>query len=468
MSPNARIPDELETAAGRGRGVKRSNGSLRVAVIAASVDFDSGRMGGAEKQAYYMLRALREAGVDVRIYSLDPHEAHQESVRRMGVELRNFGRLPGVPLRLLILLADLARFRPHVMQSVHAYTNVYSAIAGRALGAISVGGLRSDWNSCLRDNGRISRLLLSWPDAVAVNSHAAIREVTRSRTLDPSRLHLLSNVIDMQSFGEPAAGSGPGGAGECTCICVTRLLPLKRVDVFLRSLAAARAVEPGLRGMVVGSGPEAVKLQELGGRLGIPPEAVRFLGPRGDVADLLRQAEMFVFCSESEGSPNVILEAMTAGLPVITTPAGDAGEMVESAGAGVVVPFGDVNAVANAMVQLARSSALRRELGRAGRHYIAQHCDASHLAKRLLKIYATVARTTSRARGKAFLQCIAQCSETVQQAASCEPTALRCATPVTAMTPRLPGQTRQADCTNGEAVRGYEAPRERRFVAAQK
>jgi glycosyltransferase involved in cell wall biosynthesis len=412
MSPKARITDELEPGTGRGHGVERSTGRLRVAVIAASLDFDSGRMGGAEKQAYYMLRALREAGIDVRIYSLDPHEAHQEAVRRMGVELMHFGRLPGLPLRLMNLLAKLRRFRPHVVQSVHAYTNIYSAIAGRALGAVSVGGLRSDWQSCRRDNGRISRFLLTWPDAIAVNSHAGIQEILRARTLDPNRLHLLSNVIDMEGFEEPTA-DWRQGSRDCTCICVTRLLPLKRVDIFLRGLAAARAREPGLRGMVVGFGPEDGNLQQLARDLALPGDAIRFLGRRVDVADLLRQAAIFAFCSESEGTPNVILEAMAAGLPVITTPAGDAAELVESAGAGVVVPFGDLNAVADAMVQLVRSSALRRQLGAAGRRYIARRHGASQLGEQLLEIYATVARTT--ARGHGVLECIAQCSEAVER-----------------------------------------------------
>jgi glycosyltransferase involved in cell wall biosynthesis len=389
---------------------------LRVALIAACLGNKGGYLGGAERQVYYMARALADAGVEVRIYSLLDGAAFGDALRVMRVECRHFGFLPGLPLRLLVLLAGLGRFRPHIIQSMHSYTNVYSAVAGRLLGVPSIGGLRSDFQSCLRDNGRFARLLLTLPDAVAVNSRTAIEQVTEAGLVDPSRLHLLSNVIEMGVFGGPLPPAVRANRGECACICVTRLFPLKRVDVFLRALAAARAAEPGLRGMVVGFGPETGRLQRLAAALGLLPDAVRFLGPREDIADLLRQAAMFVFCSESEGTPNVILEAMAAGLPVITTPAGDAADVVEPAGAGYIVPFGDVDAVAGAMIRLARSPELRCRSGTAGRSYIARHRDAATLAGRLFKLYADVARASWRGCRADLLQLLAQYSG-VQQVA---------------------------------------------------
>jgi glycosyltransferase involved in cell wall biosynthesis len=362
-------------------------------------------MGGAERQLHYIVRALAEVGVDVRVYSLEGEAASAGSFGLTGVECRNFGWLPGPPLRLLLLLAGLCRFRPHVIQSMHSYTNLYSAIAGKLLGVISIGGLRSDLETCARDNGRFTRLLLNWPDAVAVNSRAAIEQVTGAGLADPSRLHLLSNVIALEAFPEALPGASAAG-GECVSICVTRLFPRKRVDVFLRALALARAEEPGLRGVVVGFGPEESHLRQLAAELGVA-SAVQFLGAREDIGSLLRQAAMFVFCSESEGTPNVILEAMAAGLPVITTPAGDVADVVTPAGAGYIVPFGNVDAVASAMLHLARFPKVRSELGAAGRTYISRNRDASKLAERLLGLYTEVARSTSRGRAN-LLKHIAQ------------------------------------------------------------
>jgi glycosyltransferase involved in cell wall biosynthesis len=352
-------------------------------------------LAGAEKQAFYMSRALAEAGVVVRVLNLGRREAYEDALHELNVESRSFGWLPGLPFRLSLLLAGLRGLNPHIIQSVHAYTNVYSAIAARLLGAVSIGGLRSDFRACLADNGAFSRWLLTLPDAIAVNSRRALEDVQKSRLLDPSRLHYLPNAIDLASFPERREAAASNGQ-ECTCICVSRLFPSKRVDVFVRALAIARSGQPALRGTIVGYGPETARLRLLAAELHLLPDALDFLGFRDDVASLLQQSSVFVFCSESEGTPNVILEAMSASLPVITTPAGDAADIVEPARAGYVVPFGDIRAVAEAMTRLAASPVLRARLGKSGHDYVVRHRASSQLARRLLELYAGVARSRSR------------------------------------------------------------------------
>jgi glycosyltransferase involved in cell wall biosynthesis len=371
---------------------------LRVAIVTAGLEF-----AGAEKQTFYMARALAEAGVRVRVYHITNGGQYHDALRSLQIESTWLGRWPSPVFRLPFLLASLRSFRPHVIQSIHAYTNLYSSIAGRVLRAVSVGGLRGDLKACFADNGRFSRYLLTWPDAIAVNSRRAIEQIKQARLVDQSRLHFLPNVIDLDGYQECAGTSRQADGAECTCISVGRLLPAKRVDVFVRALAAARSTEPGLRGAVVGDGPETARLQKLAAELGLLPGALDFLGLREDIAAVLQQAAMFVFCSESEGTPNVILEAMAASLPVITTPAGDAADVVNPAGAGYVVPFGDVKETADAMVRLARSPDLRSKLGQAGREYVARHRATSELGERLVRMYADVARTSARGRrGNSF------------------------------------------------------------------
>lgn len=392
---------------------------LRVALIAGCLGDKGGFMGGAERQAYYMIRALTNAGVQVRMYMVEfRNTAYAEALSQMGVESCYFGWMPGLPLRLLLLLKHLRQFRPHVVQSLHNFTNAYSALAGRALGVASIGGLRSDLQSCLRDNGRFGKLLLTGPDAIAANSRAAAIDLINSGIVNAKCVHVLPNVIDTEGFPEPAAISAED-ANDCLCICVSRLLPLKRIDVFLRALELARRSEPRLRGVVVGFGPEAPRLEQLAAELKLLPDVVQFTGPREDIADLLGQSAMFVFCSESEGSPNVVLEAMAAGLPVITTPAGDAAELIRASQGGMVVKFRDVSAIAESMVQLARSPETRIRFGKAGRNYIARNCSVSTLATRLFEIYSEVARTSLRNRGDLLNRVTRYSRQIKEEAQSC-------------------------------------------------
>ena len=357
---------------------------LRVAIVTASLG-----LAGAEKQAFYIAKSLAEAGIAVRVYNLSRGGEYEEALREMHVESRCFGWAPSFPLRLALLVSSLRSFRPNIIQSVHAYTNAYSALAGRILGAVSVGGLRSDLTSCLAENGRFARRLLTLPDGIAVNSKSAVEELRNAGLVDLKRVHFLPNAIDLETYPVSTARG-------CKAIFVSRLLPSKRPDMFVRALAQARMKAPELTGVVVGYGREEERVRKLAEELGLLPSAVTFLGFRDDIASLLQQASMFVFCSESEGTPNVVLEAMAASLPVITTPAGDAAEIVEQAEAGFVVKFGDVEAAAEAMVQLARSPELRRKLGSAGRTFVARTRASSELAGRLLTIYRDVARRSTR------------------------------------------------------------------------
>src|SRR5258708_6424421 len=232
--------------------IGRTKERFRVAIVTASL----GRA-GAEKQAFYIVRALAEAGVEVRVYNLSRGGEYEDALRRLHVEMKWIGWLPAPPLRALLLVSALRKFRPHIIQSVHAYTNAYSAIAVRVLSAVSVGGLRSDLSACLADSGRFARYLLTWPDAIAVNSRRAIEQVKQKVLLDPKRFHFLPNAIDLSRFPERAGTDDPQSDADCNCVCVGRLFPAKRVDMFLRALAAARSTEPGLRGTVVGNGPDA-------------------------------------------------------------------------------------------------------------------------------------------------------------------------------------------------------------------
>jgi glycosyltransferase involved in cell wall biosynthesis len=115
------------------------------------------------------------------------------------------------------------------------------------------------------------------------------------------------------------------------------------------------------------------------------------------VPALLARSAMLVLTSEYEGFPNVILEAMAARLPVITTPAGDAGVVVQHGQTGFVVKPDDTQGMAAVLVQLARSPATRTRLGDAGRKRVEQEYHYESLADRLLTSFHNFAGQQRRA-----------------------------------------------------------------------
>ena len=105
-------------------------------------------------------------------------------------------------------------------------------------------------------------------------------------------------------------------------LCVANLLPYKGHRHLLEARSRSVAVHPGARLLLASAdGGEQAGLREIVAGTGMG-DSVLFAGPRDDVPELLKAADLFVLPSDVEGSPNALLEAMAAGLPCITTDAG--------------------------------------------------------------------------------------------------------------------------------------------------
>jgi glycosyltransferase involved in cell wall biosynthesis len=382
---------------------------LRVEFIAGSLG-----QGGAEKQLLYLARELRRVRVDVRVLTLTHGEACEPAFADAGVPVEWVGR-HRLPLRLVDLVASTRRFRPHIVQAAHFFTNLYAAGLARLDGVVGTGAIRNDTQFDMEECGRWGGPLLRAPRSLIANSRTAARHA-EAAGVDASRLHVLANVIDLDQFDRQAqtgvqagtqAGAQAGtarrseaGAGEreVTAVAVARLVPAKRLDRFLRALARARREESLLRGVIVGDGPERVRLEALAGALGLLPDGVRFLGACADVPRVLADADMLVLTSQHEGFPNVLLEGMAAGLPIITTPAGDAGVLVDDDRTGFVVPFHDLELLTERMLALTRSPATRRAFGMAGRSQVEAQYRVDGLAGRALEIYHRIAARQRRVK----------------------------------------------------------------------
>jgi len=363
----------------------QANKSLRVALIAGALS-----RGGAEKQAVYMARALHEGGVDVRIYNFREEGLHEPDLTARGIPHR-LVRCPATPPgRLLALYAEMRRFRPHIIQASLFWWNIHVSVLGYLCGAMAIGAVRSSGFREVDIYGRRGRWLLHIPPSLITNSDAARRNL-EALGVTPAKIAVLPNAIDLNDFDARSAVRHDDD-GRDIAVAVGRLIPVKRFDRFLESLARARCTTPALAGMIIGDGPEGSALLRQAEELGLLSGGLTFLGARDDIPALLGRAAMLVLSSDTEGFPNVLLEAMAARRPVITTPAGDAGLIVEEGRTGYVVPFGDTDTMAERMVRLANAPGLRQKLGEAGRERVERLYNLDSLFDQLLAIYRDIAR----------------------------------------------------------------------------
>jgi glycosyltransferase involved in cell wall biosynthesis len=366
-----------------------STHQLRVAIVASSL-----QLAGAEKQAFYMARALHRAGLAVQIFHLGSGGHYETRLRQAGVPVRQIYQ----PKRPLIMLAGLTQtllqLRPQIVLAPQFGDLRFAAPAGWLCHALVLGGVRSDGFYELNHDGRWSRWLFRLTHGLIANSFRA-RQNLASQKINVEKIEVLSNVIDLQDFDErsalpPDASLPPG---RIIAAAVGSLQPCKRLDRFLEALALARRGEPALAGIIAGSdrGIKA-ELQAKANALGLIPDDLAFLGEVNRVPALLARSALLVLTSDYEGFPNVILEAMAARLPVVSTPAGDAGLIVQDGLTGYVVDYDDIQTMAERMILLAQSPALRRSLGEAGRKRVEQEYNYESLAERLTAIFHNFAR----------------------------------------------------------------------------
>ena len=339
-----------------------------------------------------MARVLRDAGVRVNVYSLAGGR-YQRALEDIRVPLSFVPQGPAI-VRLIALIRSLNRFKPHFVQSTHAFANLYAALGARAVGAVGIGALRSDLAHCIESNGSWTRWLIRAPAALFVNSTRAFDDVLTRPAMRRNNIYLIPNAVEKLPSARPA--TRPRGC--VTVAFVGRLTAVKRVDLFLHALREARSMVPQLRGVIVGDGPEDAALRARAQDLGLLPHHLSFLGWRADVAEILRGCDMLALTSDHEATPNVILEAMAASLPVIATPAGDAMELVRDGARGFVVPFGDVPALADRLRRLCVDADLRRELGQAGRAFVQQEHSPARLRNVLLDAYRDLAPASLKPR----------------------------------------------------------------------
>jgi len=367
---------------------------LRVALVTSSL-----RLAGAEKQTVYTARALLHAGIDVRLFYLGGGGYYETVLRQMGVPLSQIY----APNRPLVILAKLIRalclFQPHIVLVNQFGDLLHGATAGRLCNALTLGSVRSDGWYELNAHGGLSQLMLRLAHGFVANSCRA-RQNLVPRGIKPQKIEVLPNVIDLQDFDARSTLSLRLSlpAGRVIAAAVGRLHSCKRFDRFLEALALARRSEPALAGVIAGAdcGPRTA-LQERANALGLMPPDLTFLGECDRIPALLARAGLLVLSSDYEGFPNVILEAMAARLPVITTPAGDASLVVQHGKSGYVVEREDIQGMAAFMVQLARSASMRVNFGEAGRKRVEQEYNYESLAGRLIAIFHSFTAQQRRA-----------------------------------------------------------------------
>ncbi|MCK9377459.1 MAG: glycosyltransferase [Syntrophobacterales bacterium] len=319
------------------------------------------KLGGTQRQTLELVRRLDPARYQAEVWLMAAGEDLIPLARDWGVPLVRLSRQALVgPQALMNLWRRLHHQPPDLLMLLTVVPNIWGRILGRlARVPVIVGNCRGG-GAPWRQHER-----WLWPlmDHLLCNAAELKTELTQHYGIPPAKITVILNGVDTEFY---CPGPAEPRSKAPVILSVARLVPDKDHDTLIAAFNQVSAAFPEAELWLVGDGPRRQALQEQV-RRSLAPDRVRFWPGQPDIRPFLRQARLLVLSSRYEALPNVVLEAMAAGLPVVATRVGGLPELVVPGHTGWLVPPGDAPALAAALGQLLENPGARQAMGRAGR-----------------------------------------------------------------------------------------------------
>lgn len=352
----------------------------------------TGEPGGTELMVARLVARLAGYGVQCEVSFLDSAGSMAERFRALGVATHDLsgGGAPGAFWRLIRLLR---RGRFHIVHLYGFRMSLLGRVAARFVRPrpVVVHGIRglhvTEGEEVERLWTRVAIALERFGsplvDAYIANSRGAATFLSE-RGIPTKKFIVIPNGID------PSEWAGPRRltTGLPTIVCVAHFRPGKRQADLIESVALLLQRGISVRCLLVGDGMRRPEMEALARRRGVE-RVVEFLGRQSpeEVRALLGSSDVFVLPSLWEGMPVSVMEAMSAGLPVVGTDVPGIRDLVVEGVTGYLVPARDPAGLAARLEPLLRDPALRMRMGEAGRARIVEEFSLEKMVEQHVRSY---------------------------------------------------------------------------------
>ncbi len=318
-----------------------------------------------------------------------------ELVTRAGLPVVEFARSrwfsPRTAQCAMGWISLLRRERIELVHTFDLYTNMFGGPLARIAGVPYVLTSRRDTGTMHSPRRNwVARRIYFRSDCIVANSEAARRSLLREDV--PDRLiRVIHNGVDLKRFcpnGNHLKARRKWGwqDDELLIGVIGNLRPEKGHDILLKAVPEVVGQFPRARFLIVGPGPLLPALRKQVKTDGLEA-SVAILGDSSEIPELLAALDIVALPSTSESLPNVVLEAMSAGRPVVASSVGGCLELIAHGRTGLLFAPRDPHDLAGQILRLAADPHLRQELGQAARKHAESKFDINHAVKRLESIY---------------------------------------------------------------------------------
>lgn len=360
-------------------------------------------VGGTEKLLCDMVTAVSARGIEPVVCCLDRVGIWGERLCADGYTVHDLGRKPGVDRGVIgRLRAIISTERPDILNP-HQYTPYFYAassiflLPGRPRLVFTEHGRfypdRVRWKRVI-----FNRFAATFTDEIVGVCGYSRDALVKYEWFPRRRVKVIYNGIKADVYRGAGDASAVRRAKQALGLSpddivigtVGRLCAEKNYRMLIRAFAQVLRIVPSARLVFAGGGELESNLRKCAGEVGADAKIV-FLGPRQDVPSLLGAFDIFALSSDSEGASLVLLESMAAGLPVVATAAGGNPELVVDGVTGLLVPRGDADRFARALIDLAGSDQRRRLLGDAGRKRVDEKFSFDRMIDEYVALYRGIA-----------------------------------------------------------------------------
>lgn len=353
---------------------------------------------GAEMQLFTLVRSLSRRGdLSIGVILLNHGELEQRLLDA-GIEVLVLDESSLRTDRLLAaLVRHIRRINPDVIHTHRFKENVLGSLAGLFCGRVKSIRTTHGASEFKVPWWRLPASLFHFLDwlagryyqdrIIAVSEDLADKLATQ---FPRNKIEVVVNGIDLSAFVgiDTSCPFPPGNEAVFHVGLVGRLVPVKRVDLFIDIAECVAQMDPGreYRFHVIGDGPLHSELEALSSN-SLAANTISFEGHQKNIFSWIKHIDLLVMCSDHEGLPMTLLEAMALGTPIVAHAVGGINTLLDNGNCGVLIPDQSAHAYAKEILRLADNSAGRDELREQAATRVATAYSAERNADAVKTIY---------------------------------------------------------------------------------